>query len=126
MDQASATGEASAGKFSRVECWMPTKRWALIGLAIGGAIAGLALGWDWIVAAGMAPLVVSVLPCVAMCAAMRSPVTAGTRRSPKQQTGRQTRPWFRESREPSNEVVEVLAVFGRHVPGATARASGPR
>ncbi len=68
MDQASATGEASAGKFSRVECWMPTKRWALIGLAIGGAIAGLALGWDWIVAAGMAPLVVSVLPCVAMCA----------------------------------------------------------
>src|SRR6266571_4205439 len=68
MDQASATGEASAGKFSRVECWMPTKRWALIGLAIGGAIAGLALGWDWIVAAGMPPLVVSVLPCVAMCA----------------------------------------------------------
>jgi len=68
MDQASATGEASARKVSRAEWWMPTKRWALIGLAIGGAIAGLALGWDWVVAAGLAPLVVSFFPCVAMCA----------------------------------------------------------
>ncbi len=68
MDQVSATGEASARKFSRAAWRMPTKRWALIGLAIGGAIAGLALGWDWVVAAGLAPLVVSVLPCVAMCA----------------------------------------------------------
>jgi len=69
---------------------MPTKRWALIGLAIGGAIAGLALGWDWIVAAGMAPLVVSVLPCVAMCAlglcAMRGnakPCHGGDKAEPK-------------------------------------------
>src|SRR6266571_4532133 len=68
MDQASATGEASARKVSRAEWWMPTKRWVLIGLAIGGAIAGLASGWDWIVAAGLAPLVVSALPCIAMCA----------------------------------------------------------
>ncbi len=68
MDQASATGEVSARKVSRAESWMPAKRWALIGLAIGGAIAGLALGWDWVVAAGLAPLVVSVLPCIAMCA----------------------------------------------------------
>ncbi|HEX9571955.1 MAG TPA: hypothetical protein VF969_06825 [Burkholderiales bacterium] len=68
MDQVSATGEASARKFSRAEWWMPTKRWALIGLAVGGAIGGLALGWDWVVAAGLAPLVVSVLPCIAMCA----------------------------------------------------------
>ncbi len=81
MDQASATGEASARKVSRAEWWMPTKRWALIGLAIGGAIAGLALGWDWVVAAGLAPLVVSVLPCIAMCAlgmcAMRSGQKSG-------------------------------------------------
>ncbi len=68
MDQASATGEASARKVSRAEWWMPAKRWALIGLGIGGAIAGLASGWDWVVAAGLAPLVVSVLPCIAMCA----------------------------------------------------------
>src|SRR5713101_6174055 len=68
MDQASATGEASARKVSRAEWWMPSKRWVLIGLAIGGAIAGLASGWDWVVATGLAPLVVSVLPCIAMCA----------------------------------------------------------
>jgi len=68
MDQASASGEASARKVSRAGSWMPTRRWALIGLGIGGAIAGLALGWDGVVAAGLAPLVVSVLPCIAMCA----------------------------------------------------------
>jgi len=60
---------------------MPAKRWALLGLGIGGVVAGLALGWDWVVAAGLAPLVVSVLPCVAMCAlgmcAMRGGQKAG-------------------------------------------------
>lgn len=30
--------------------------------------AGLALGWSWLVAAGIAPILISVLPCVAMCA----------------------------------------------------------
>ena len=68
MDQVSASGETSARKFSRAGPWMPTRRWALVGLGTGGVIAGLALGWDWVVAAGLAPLVVSVLPCVAMCA----------------------------------------------------------
>lgn len=68
MDQVSATGKASARKFSRAGSWMPTKRWALLGLGVGGVVAGLALGWDWVVAAGLAPLVVSVLPCAAMCA----------------------------------------------------------
>src|SRR5712691_9929013 len=76
MDQASATGETSARKFSRAEWWMPAKRWALIGLGIGGAIAGLASGWDWVVAAGLAPLVVSVLPCIAMCALGNSVMSA--------------------------------------------------
>lgn len=30
--------------------------------------AGLALGWSWLVAAGIAPILISVLPCLAMCA----------------------------------------------------------
>ena len=30
--------------------------------------AGLALGWSWLVAVGIAPILISVLPCVAMCA----------------------------------------------------------
>jgi hypothetical protein len=29
---------------------------------------GLALNWSWLVAAGIAPLLIGVLPCVAMCA----------------------------------------------------------
>jgi hypothetical protein len=32
------------------------------------AIAGLAFNWTWLVAVGVAPLLLSVLPCVAMCA----------------------------------------------------------
>ena len=32
------------------------------------AVAGIALGWSWLLAAGIAPFLVSVLPCVAMCA----------------------------------------------------------
>jgi hypothetical protein len=39
-----------------------------VALAAGIAIAGFAFGWSWLVAAGVAPLLLSVLPCVAMCA----------------------------------------------------------
>lgn len=41
------------------------------GLLILGALAvtgGLAWSWNWLVAAGVAPLLLSVLPCIAMCA----------------------------------------------------------
>lgn len=38
---------------------------ALAALAIGG---GLALNWNWLVTAGIAPVLLAVLPCVAMCA----------------------------------------------------------
>ncbi|CAN7418428.1 hypothetical protein [Mesorhizobium sp. LjRoot246] len=41
------------------------------GLVIAGAVvivAGLAFNWSWLVAVGVAPLLLSVLPCVAMCA----------------------------------------------------------
>jgi hypothetical protein len=41
------------------------------GLIAAGAVialAGLAFNWTWLVAAGIAPLLLSVLPCVAMCA----------------------------------------------------------
>ena len=31
-------------------------------------VAGIAFNWGWLVAAGVAPLLLSVLPCVAMCA----------------------------------------------------------
>lgn len=37
----------------------------LAGLAIA---MGLALNWSWLAAAGIAPILISVLPCLAMCA----------------------------------------------------------
>ncbi len=44
-------------------------RWVLLGLGSLVVIAGLFFGgWAWLVAAGLAPLILSVLPCVAMCA----------------------------------------------------------
>lgn len=43
-------------------------RRGLIVLAIGITVAGLAMNWGWLVAAGMAPILLAVLPCAAMCA----------------------------------------------------------
>ena len=39
--------------------------WLVAGLALA---AGLALKWSWLVAAGIAPVIVSLVPCAAMCA----------------------------------------------------------
>lgn len=43
-------------------------RRGLIILAVIALVAGLALNWNWLVAAGVAPLLLAVLPCIAMCA----------------------------------------------------------
>lgn len=45
-----------------------TNRWVLV--ALGGAAIALGLffgGWGWLVAAGLAPIVLSTLPCLVMC-----------------------------------------------------------
>jgi len=39
---------------------------AIVALAVIGA--GLALNWSWLVAAGIAPILVALAPCAAMCA----------------------------------------------------------
>ena len=38
------------------------------GVAVLAIAAALALGWEWLTAVGVASLLVSVLPCLAMCA----------------------------------------------------------
>ena len=43
-------------------------RRGLIALAIVALILGGALGWNWLVAIGIAPLLLGLLPCAAMCA----------------------------------------------------------
>ena len=44
-------------------------RWALLTLGGLAIIAGLTFGgWGWLVAAGLAPVILSTLPCLLMCA----------------------------------------------------------
>lgn len=43
-------------------------RSGLIAVAAVALGLGAYLGWDWLVAAGVAPLLLAVLPCAAMCA----------------------------------------------------------
>lgn len=43
-------------------------RRGLLALAALPIAAGLALNWSWLAAAGIAPILISVLPCLAMCA----------------------------------------------------------
>ncbi|HET6159298.1 MAG TPA: hypothetical protein VFE34_13210 [Dongiaceae bacterium] len=45
-----------------------TGRRGLIALAVVALIAGAAFNWSWLVAAGIAPLLITALPCIAMCA----------------------------------------------------------
>lgn len=42
-------------------------RRGLIVLAAGIAAGGMALNWGWLVAAGIAPILLAILPCAAMC-----------------------------------------------------------
>ena len=49
-----------------VRSWMRDRRIvAAAGLAVAGS--GLMLGWDWLTAVGVAPLIVSAAPCPLMC-----------------------------------------------------------
>ena len=62
-----ATAPAGRRFAARLPSWL-RNRWALILGVFALVGAGLALGWPWLAAAGLAPLVLAVLPCAAMCA----------------------------------------------------------
>ncbi|WP_034850400.1 hypothetical protein [Inquilinus limosus] len=51
----------------RVRPWLSGRR-ALILAAAAIAGGGLWAGWPWLVAAGIAPILLSLAPCAAMCA----------------------------------------------------------
>ncbi|CAN7725678.1 hypothetical protein [Mesorhizobium sp. LjNodule214] len=61
------TRQASPGRDATIRHTLGGRR-GLIAAGAAIAIAGLAFNWTWLVAAGIAPLLLSVLPCVAMCA----------------------------------------------------------
>lgn len=43
-------------------------RHGLIAAGVAVVVAGLAFNWSWLVAAGIAPVLLSLMPCAAMCA----------------------------------------------------------
>lgn len=45
-----------------------TSRRGIIVLATVAVVAGLTFNWSWLVAAGIAPILLSLLPCAVMCA----------------------------------------------------------
>jgi hypothetical protein len=55
------------GLADRVRPWFHGRR-ALILAVIAAAAGGLWLGWPWLAAAGIAPILLSLAPCAAMCA----------------------------------------------------------
>ncbi|MER8705349.1 hypothetical protein NKH49_07205 [Mesorhizobium sp. M1088] len=63
------TSQASLGRsiLHAIRHYLGDRR-GLIAAGMVIAVAGLAFNWTWLVAAGIAPLLLSVLPCVAMCA----------------------------------------------------------
>lgn len=64
-----STGAASGGTgiAKYLPTWLCGRRGLILGVVvlIGG---GTALGWPWLLALGVAPILLSLLPCAAMCA----------------------------------------------------------
>lgn len=42
-------------------------RWSLLILASIAVVAGIAFNWNWLVATGIAPILLTALPCALMC-----------------------------------------------------------
>jgi hypothetical protein len=63
----SAAGCSAQASEGTLRFWMRDRRvLAVAGFAVTGT--GLGLGWDWLTAVGVAPLIVSAAPCLIMCA----------------------------------------------------------
>jgi len=47
--------------------WLNSRN-LLLGVTVAGGAGALTLGWDWLVAAGLASIIIAVAPCLVMCA----------------------------------------------------------
>jgi hypothetical protein len=45
-----------------------SNRWVLLALGSAVLIGGAALNWSWLVAVGLAPILLALAPCAIMCA----------------------------------------------------------
>ncbi|MFH1344105.1 MAG: hypothetical protein ABIL01_23345 [Pseudomonadota bacterium] len=69
LPQSTTTAQPSLGRdvLSAARYYLGN-RWVLLGLGSIAVIAGMSFGgWGWLVAAGLAPLILSTLPCLVMC-----------------------------------------------------------
>ena len=62
-----ATSKAATRTISRLRLWVG-RRAALLLIGSAAILAGAFFSWDWLVALGVAPLLLGALPCIAMCA----------------------------------------------------------
>lgn len=69
------TRKVEANAAAVQDCCTPTAKsgWLnprnlLISLALAGGTGALVLGWDWVVAAGLASIILALAPCLVMCA----------------------------------------------------------
>jgi hypothetical protein len=69
LPRTTATAEPSLGRdVLNAARYYLGSRWALLALGSLAVIAGLSFGgWGWLVAAGLAPVILSTLPCLVMC-----------------------------------------------------------
>lgn len=106
---AAEASEASLGQeWLRLLRYRLGDRRILIGVAAALFTAALAFNWQWLVAAGLASLIVGVLPCIAMCALGMCAMGRGNSACGKNEAGK-------EANQPSSV---------RHLP-ASKRASEP-
>lgn len=68
-----ATVNSIAEKATQICCEAPShsilRDWRLwLAVAAVAVVGGLAFNWSWFIAVGVAPLLLSLLPCVVMCA----------------------------------------------------------
>lgn len=67
MDVPDVAAPSPPGAKSRLNQWLGGRRGLILaGTALAGG--GLALNWSWLTAIGVAPIILSLAPCAAMCA----------------------------------------------------------
>ncbi len=64
---ASGTSPTGSRWSSYLPSWLRGSRGIVLG-AVALAVGGAALGWPWLVALGVAPILLSLAPCAVMCA----------------------------------------------------------
>ncbi len=95
--------------------WRESRRAQII-TGIAAVAAGMALGWNWLTAIGLAPVILSLAPCAAMCAlgacAMMKGTASCARPDPKkaaEPSGPASTMWRRSAR--SSDAVAARTVM---------------